>query len=490
MKRIKFVIQIALIFYSISYAEWLPEVRISESASSYDTQLIIVNDTLHVIYSDITDGDKIRYIRGTEKGDYWTASQIISDTAVTNGTTSPQIIANDSLLIAFWRNLFNTGYYYANIGYSVSYDRGTSWSEPSYALFPNWRNFSKVAVSANDSLINIIFFGEIDNQISCYIIKSDWSLSNWSEPEIMFTDIVTGISSAAMQAYGNTIHFVWYGRLIEQISEEVYYTRSIDNGFTWSSNIALSALDDEFSRWPSLTINERGDIAVCWVDYKYSSDIFYGDISIRTSNDYGESWNDEQELTYDDASSDNDVFWYFDTINVVRRYGSLIIKDVGFLHSVDNGESWSDEIRLNNYSNEIFEPKVAYMNGVSYVIWADHRWDPDNDIYNGIYFTRSDGDVSIDSDVRVPLKLETLYSYPNPFNSTTVIKYQNIEGGEIEIYDITGRLVKTFISENYNGGSITWDGNNEYGEKITSGMYILKAKTGDGFIKSKLIFVK
>ncbi|OFX62276.1 MAG: hypothetical protein A2046_15345 [Bacteroidetes bacterium GWA2_30_7] len=79
-------------------------------------------------------------------------------------------------------------------------------------------------------------------------------------------------------------------------------------------------------------------------------------------------------------------------------------------------------------------------------------------------------------------------AYPNPFNSSTNIKFSipSNERVRLEIYDIKGQLVNSVIdSEIMNIGTyeVTWDGQNNAGAEMPNGIYIAKLNTGN-FMKS------
>ncbi len=66
---------------------------------------------------------------------------------------------------------------------------------------------------------------------------------------------------------------------------------------------------------------------------------------------------------------------------------------------------------------------------------------------------------------------------PNPFNPSTTISYQVKTPGPvaIQIYDLRGRLVSTLLNSNMATGKheIVWQGQNDYGEAVRSGIYLL-----------------
>jgi len=73
-----------------------------------------------------------------------------------------------------------------------------------------------------------------------------------------------------------------------------------------------------------------------------------------------------------------------------------------------------------------------------------------------------------------------LLNYPNPFNPSTTIEFliQNDSRIDISIYNIKGQKIKTIAQNEYTKGShsIIWDGDDESGNSIKSGIYYYKLK--------------
>ncbi len=72
----------------------------------------------------------------------------------------------------------------------------------------------------------------------------------------------------------------------------------------------------------------------------------------------------------------------------------------------------------------------------------------------------------------------SVYAYPNPYNSTTVISYALPEYAliELKIYDIMGHEVITLVNGFVNAGfkSMRWDGTDASGQPVPSGMYFYR----------------
>jgi len=89
-------------------------------------------------------------------------------------------------------------------------------------------------------------------------------------------------------------------------------------------------------------------------------------------------------------------------------------------------------------------------------------------------------------------------TYPNPFSNSTEIYFQHNKPNQnldivMEIYSITGTLVKqheeSYSDNGYRVGPINWDGSDEYGRKLSAGIYIAKlgVSSSDGDFTSRSI---
>ncbi|MBN2088440.1 T9SS type A sorting domain-containing protein [candidate division KSB1 bacterium] len=96
--------------------------------------------------------------------------------------------------------------------------------------------------------------------------------------------------------------------------------------------------------------------------------------------------------------------------------------------------------------------------------------------------------------VMVPLKTEISANYPNPFNPTTSLRYDIAKDTQVSlvIYNMLGQKIKTLVDAPKAAGSyqINWDGTNDAGQKVTTGIYFYTFKA-DGFQKTnKMLLVK
>lgn len=84
-------------------------------------------------------------------------------------------------------------------------------------------------------------------------------------------------------------------------------------------------------------------------------------------------------------------------------------------------------------------------------------------------------------------------NYPNPFNPSTTISYQLPDDNtqvRLVIYSFTGQVVKTLIEGTQDAGaySVTWDGRNDRGMPVSSGVYLYRIST-DKFAQVKKLMM-
>ena len=97
-------------------------------------------------------------------------------------------------------------------------------------------------------------------------------------------------------------------------------------------------------------------------------------------------------------------------------------------------------------------------------------------------------------------------NYPNPFNSTTLIPFTisppKVNSSQstvyspipttLAIYNVLGQRVKTLVNEDKLPGhyKITWDGKDDSGDDVSSGVYFYRLKTEEQVQTKKLIYLK
>lgn len=107
-------------------------------------------------------------------------------------------------------------------------------------------------------------------------------------------------------------------------------------------------------------------------------------------------------------------------------------------------------------------------------------------------------DITSIEDVRklqhIIKSFKILQNYPNPFNPSTTIEYQILRSGKVEIsiFNMNGRLIKKIVNQNQNEGSYreVWNGKNQTGEKVASGLYLYTVKFENSISSKKMLLLK
>jgi endo-1,4-beta-xylanase len=135
---------------------------------------------------------------------------------------------------------------------------------------------------------------------------------------------------------------------------------------------------------------------------------------------------------------------------------------------IDDGHGWYPE-NAPSLFDAAYAPKPAYY-AIQEVL---ENAFPEADLYNSF---------------------QLYQNYPNPFNSTTTITYELLKDARavISIYGLLGEEVKTLMNENRMAGyqSITWNGTDNRGDNVSSGVYVCRLQVDDEIKTNKMLYIK
>jgi hypothetical protein len=86
-------------------------------------------------------------------------------------------------------------------------------------------------------------------------------------------------------------------------------------------------------------------------------------------------------------------------------------------------------------------------------------------------------------------------NFPNPFNPTTTIHYNVKAGGgqvSLRVFDVSGRVVRTLVDGRQSEGSksVTWNGTNDRGQRVASGIYFYRMIAPDFSQTKKMVLLR
>ena len=93
-----------------------------------------------------------------------------------------------------------------------------------------------------------------------------------------------------------------------------------------------------------------------------------------------------------------------------------------------------------------------------------------------------------------PQEFSLSQNYPNPFNPECRIKYALPNNTEVNlsVYNVLGQKVKTLVDKHEAAGhkTVCWDGTDDNGNKVASGIYFYRIQAGDFADSKTMILMK
>lgn len=172
---------------------------------------------------------------------------------------------------------------------------------------------------------------------------------------------------------------------------------------------------------------------------------------------------------------------------------------------------WVTATESNNYGFEIHRKvnnaqnftKIAFVKGNGTITSPNRYHYTDKNVGIGKYYYRLKqidfgGEFTYSGTIEItagiPNEFRLNQNYPNPFNPETRISYTLPKSTNVvlKIFDINGKQVKTLVEEYQRVGNhaTIWDGTDENGFSVSSGVYYYKIKTEYGSQFRRMMFLK
>ncbi len=397
------------------------------------------------------------------------------------------VVGRDGSINVVWTEPYDTG-----ILFSRSTDGGATWSDtvrvdddlPSGyrrlhpditgfgdSLFASWlesaptpasyRPWVRISINNGRTWVN-------ETQISCVPPTT----STYSRPYSRFDPSI------------NRWYVMW-----GCIDGEVYVARSND-GRSWQASVATidNVVD---AKYASMDLGPDGTVFVVWTEARYGQ--YDTDIFLSKSTDAGVTWS-RSVLVNDRAG-----------IGANQYEPHVAIDDKGYIHvawiecipfgsmtnayytiSTDNGNSWQEPNLVVTDIVYTITPSVPYSLSLAcdtasygYVGWSYMFG------VNALNFfsTNCPFHVGIEENASIKRSPVRLQIFPNPFSGSIRIKFDPVQASvknELKIYNIAGKLVKQFSRLSYRQpGQVTWLGEDDYGNKLPCGVYLLRFQSGE-----------
>lgn len=467
---------------SISYAQWEPDVRLTNDAVDSFTSannawcVAATGDTIHVVWISRIMEREIFYKRSLDGGSTWSVDTMLSSGA--NNSDSPSIAANGQFVHVVWMDSRDGN---DEIYYKGSSDAGGTWGFDD-RITTNSAESRLPSVAGSGSYVHVVYDDFRDADWEIYYRRSTDAGGFWVT-NTRLTNSTGPSNYASVAVSGSTVHVVWEDS--RDGNSEIYYKRSADTGLNWGTDTRLT-LNSVISSKPSIAVSES-DVHVVWFDYRDSTG-GPGEIYYKRSTNGGLDWDPDVRLThttypslYPSAAVSGD------TIHLVWfEFNEML--EIFYKRSTDGGSVWEQDVRLTTDSALSYNPSVAASGPAVHVVFWDRRDAGNYEIYYKRNLTGDPTDVDL-VDIQYPQNYVLLQNYPNPFNPTTTIRFSIPKAGDVslKIFNLLGEEVATLTSGHREVGTHTveWDAT-----KQPSGVYFYRLQAGEFTETRKLVLLR
>ncbi len=256
-----------------------------------------------------------------------------------------------------------------------------------------------------------------------------------------------------------------------------------NDGNSWSDTMIIA--EYTYAAYgPALTVDTAGRVWAGWIH----ADSGAADYSVSASYYDGNAWSEPVLVStghFDAAiaSDDKGIVWL-----------TWCSPDHDIYYSYWNGIGWSDPTAVDVHPADDYMPKMTFDGDRIWVTWWSNR-----EGFEGIYASYTYGlDVEENLASTPKPSLVLCQNCPNPFHEKTDIRYEIPADGRQEsiasmgVYDIAGRLVKHIsLPSTYSllPTTVLWDGKDEDGKTVPSGVYWYRLDVGDFTATKKMLFI-
>ncbi len=118
----------------------------------------------------------------------------------------------------------------------------------------------------------------------------------------------------------------------------------------------------------------------------------------------------------------------------------------------------------------------------------------DGEIIDGFYLLNNVREMGSLTVAITPDRYDLAQNYPNPFNPSTTIEYALPKASSVKltIYNVAGQAARTLVDDRQKAGSysVEWDGRDNSGRQMASGIYFYNIKAADFQSVRKMVLIK
>jgi photosystem II stability/assembly factor-like uncharacterized protein len=287
----------------------------------------------------------------------------------------------------------------------------------------------------------------------------------------------------------------------------------------WIGGKSILKTTDGGSTWtPQLSLSDEQQIHdIDFIDFQIGWAAVLGSPGgLYKTMDGGANWTNleigTKNALYDISIINDETGWVVGTFSTILKTDAIFVPvELTSFNGVwidDRVElSWITASELNNFGFEVQRKfsdkwnKIGFVKGHGTTTRLNYYSFPDYPKGGGKYSYRLkqldiDGKVkySPTREVNVPTKFSLYQNSPNPFNPETAIGFELPVNAyvKLEIYNMLGQKIATLIDEHRPAGfqQVTWDGKDNTGKPVGSGVYFYHIKSGRFEATKKLVLLR
>jgi hypothetical protein len=417
---------------------------------------------------------------------------------------------------------------YYNLYFKRSTNSGVTWSDTIHVppAAQGWFNDHPIMATRYPNIL-VTYFDYIGTGYEGVIRSTDWG-DTWNSSQIFVSNAYSQGGCPAFAPAPSTVAYAAWGEPSGWQPNTIWFNKSTDLGATWGTPMKLLTLNmsshlpsgPPYGRpthtFPSMVVAPNGTIYLTVMDMLQGAG---WDIAFIKSTDQGTTWSTPVRVN-DDTTRNADQFDNWMCVDRFNRphvfwtdnrnyYSSNIYgSDIYYSYSSDGGATWAANERVNDVTPIASAlgdfPMMGDYQQIDcdstnlYCEWSDHR----NAHHSWSYIATASRPLPSTSGVEerptanpwVNQKFYLAPSKPNPVMSGTELAFQLEKPSQasLRVYDLTGKLVKTVLDGPFSAGSHSarWDGRDESGNAVPSGVYFYRLESGGLTATQKLVVAR
>lgn len=350
---------------------WSPERQVSNSPG--DSRIVDVlpdpsGGVLHLVWEDGRDGtNQVFYEHSLDDGVTWEADVKLSNLSPGKVDPLPRLAANGKVLLVFFSGQTEAG---ENLFYTLSTDSGSDFAtQRQLTTDPGYQ--SNPAAAIVGTMVHLVWQNYVEGEEHVYYTRSLDAGATW-QSEVSLTNVSGQDRHPAIVAIGEKVFVVW--SRFDEGREAVFFRASYDSGGIWDPEVQLSDYQPPiFLTFPSVASNGT-HVHVVWNG---------GQLLYARSADRGSTWDpplpitdrSRQYLAPKISAIGSQLQVVTAAIWPATKAHPTISSDVYYLQSPNGGDDWSEPISLTDHAQDKLSlaPSMSVRADDTFIAWQDNR---------------------------------------------------------------------------------------------------------------------